>query len=298
MRIVLFIFAGRQENLEVQRPFLDRILADRPDAELHLWDLTRTAEDGEYVRAQDGAHDGRVRVMTHLHPGHPIRCRVPEGVQRRRSCGCVIHRPPYEKPYTWYAQRGEFDDAVFVKLDDDVLFLETDRFGDLLSPLVDHPNAVVSANVVNNVVCAKHDPDLRPLVAERFDVGSVDDPEADKAWWWLHADPEFARVSHEWFLGKRLEAPLAGWDRSRPGERISINCVAFTHPTMQRLAAMIGREQRLGDEGAVDRLLPRIARGFRVAHLTFGPQDKAMTLAELDDLRARYAAAAKEYLGR
>ncbi|HWB37447.1 MAG TPA: hypothetical protein VHA75_15630 [Rugosimonospora sp.] len=293
MRLVLFTFAGRTENLVIQRPFIDRLLDTYPDSTYEMWDLTRTPEDAEYVRAQDGTHDGRVRVLGHLHPGHPVRCTAVAG--RRRGCRCIVHRPPYEKPYAWYAADESYADTVFVKLDDDVLFLETDRFGDLLAPLAEHPNAVVSANVVNNAVCAKHDPNLRAVVQAALKPGDPDDPAADKAWWWLHANPEFARVSHEWYLGR--PEPVAGWTRSRPGERISINCIAFTHPTMKRLAAMMAREERLGDEGAVDRLLPRIALGFRVAHLTFGPQDKAMSLAELDDLRARYAAAGKEYLG-
>lgn len=294
MKIIFFVFAGRRANLEIQRPYLDRLLDQHADAELHLWDLTRTPEDGEYVRAQSST---RVRVLTHLHPGHPIACRASAG--SRRGCTCLIHRPPYEQPYAWYAERDEYADAVFVKLDDDVLFIETERFGDLLDAVAENPRAVVSANVINNVVCAKHDPLMRVLVEERLNPGNPHDPANDRAWWYLHTDPDFARLSHAWFLDNR-EALTAGGPnltRSRPGEKISINTIALTHATLKRLVGMIEREPKLGDEGAVDRMLPHIAQGFRVAHLTFGPQDKAMTLAELDELRARYALLAKEYLG-
>lgn len=301
VKLVLFVFAGREANLAIQRPFIDRILDQHPGAELHLWDLTRTPEDAEYVRAQ--ASD-RIKVLTHLHPGHPVKCRAGEmdprtGRPARRGCTCVIHRPPYEKPYAWYSRKREYADAVFVKLDDDVLFLETNRFDDLLAPLTEHPNAVVSANVGNNAVCAKHDPGLQPLVTRKFKPGKVSDPAADRRWWRLHISADFARLCHEQFLKEWRWLTVdrePAYTRSRPGERMSINCIAFTHPTMKRLATMV-REDRLGDEGAVDRLLPRIATSFRVAHLTFGPQDKAMTLAELNDLRARYAALGKEYLG-
>ena len=290
MRIVLFVLAGRRMNLEIQRPYLDRILRDHPKAEVHYWDLTRAPEDAEYVRAQAA---GRIKVLTHLHSGHPIECKALNG--RRRGCACMVHRPPYEQPYAWYAERDEYADTVFVKLDDDVVFLEVDRFADLLAPLAENPAVVVSANVVNNVVSAKHDPDLAPLVRERFGLGDADDPAADRDWWRLHIDADFARFCHEWLLTER-PATIEGYTRTRPGEAISINCIAFTHQIMRRLAAMLATGDRLGDEGAVDRLLPRIASSFRVAHLTFGPQEKAMTLAELDDLRARYAAAGKEYL--
>lgn len=297
MRIILVCFAGREANLEVQRPFIDRILETYPTAEMHYWDLTRTPEDAEYLRSLDGAHEGRVSVLGHLHPGHPIRCKH-SGINTRTRCGCIIHKPPYEKPYEFYAGDKSYSDAVFVKLDDDVLFMETDRFGDLLDALEKHPSAVVSANVVNNVVCAKHDPVVRELAMRSFL------PATNKDWWWLHTEPEFARLSHEWFLANwsdltqgRYNVASHALDRSLPGEFVSINMIAFTHPTMRRISAAIGREGRLGDEGAVDRLLPRIASTFRAAHLTFGPQDKAMKPAELDVLRARYAAVAKEYLG-
>lgn len=287
-KIVLFVFAGRKANLEIQRPYIDRILDEYPQAEYHLWDLTRTPEDGEYVRSLDGQHEGRVRVLTQLHDGHPIQCR------NTRRCRCIVHRPPYEKPFEYYANDRSYRDAMFVKLDDDVLFLETKRFGDLLVYLDFHPNAVFSANVVNNVVCAKHDKELREKLEHSYAV------ESDKEWWLLHTDADFARACHSWFLdnwrrltkANRKVAP----SRALPGEFVSINCIAFTHPTMKRISSAIGREGRLGDEGAVDRLLPRIATGFRVAHLTFGPQDKAMSPAELDDLRSQYAALSKEYL--
>ena len=294
MKIVLFVFAGRRVNLDIQRPYLDRLLDQHANAELHLWDLTRTPEDAEYVRAQSSP---RVRVLTHLHPGHPIECRaIGSG---RRGCECMVHRPPYEQPYAWYVERDEYADAVFVKLDDDVLFIETDRFNNLLDAVVENPRAVVSANVVNNVVCAKHEGDLSISIKHRFKVGDPNDPANDRAWWHLHTDPDFARFSHSWFLDNR-DALTTGRERrlvrSRPGEKISINTIAFNHATLKRMVGMIQREPKLGDEGAIDRMLPHIAQGFRVAHLTFGPQDKAMTLGELDDLRNGYAAVAKEYL--
>ena len=60
----------------------------------------------------------------------------------------MVHKPPFEAPYAWYAERDEYADTVFVKFDDDVVFIETDRFGDMLAAVEKHPNAVVSANVV------------------------------------------------------------------------------------------------------------------------------------------------------
>jgi hypothetical protein len=305
--LVLFIFAGRKANMEVQKPYLDRILTDHPEAELHLWDLTRTATDGAYVRSLHGQHDGRVHVMTEFHSGHPIKCLYPNGRPRRRGwppCTCMLHKPPYEEPYKFYAKNwvgpdGGEASTVFVKMDDDVLFLETDRFDDLIRPLVDHPNRVISANTINNAVAAKYQPHAL-LTANQFAVGDPANWANDKRWWALHIDPKFARWEHDQFLTDTIAATglyPTSYVRTRPGEAISINCVAFTHSTMRRLATWFNHDPRLGDEGAIDRMLPWICTSFHAAHLTFGPQDQAMTEDELQELRDRYMMMRKGYLG-
>lgn len=309
MRLILFQFAGRQANMEVQRPYLDAILRAHPTAELHLWDLTRNAADARYLQTLDGAHEGRVRVRGDLHPGHPIECMYPNGYpggtphrpRGWRPCVCLKHKPPYEKPWKSYAEDDSYADAVFVKIDDDVLFLETDNFPHLVGPLVKHPDRIISANVVNNAVCAKY---LRggemQDMREKFDLGSPSRPFYDRDWWELHTEAEFASFSHAQFLSSMPFTNMRrSWKpeyvRTRPGEAVSINCVAMTHPTLRRVAGMMG--VRLGDEGAVDRCLPWIALSFRAAHLAFGPQEKAMGPALLDQIRGEYTNLRKEYLG-
>lgn len=302
-KIVLFIFAGREANLEVQRPYLDRILNEYPQAELHLWDLTRTPEDASYLNTRDGGHRGRVKVIRGLHKGHPIPCRYPNGVQRRRGappCSCMVHKPPYEQPYRIYAQNVEYDEGtVFVKIDDDVLFLETDRFGGFLDVLAEDPSRVVSANVINNAVCAKYERALIQMFSPS--CGDPTLPENDQDWWALHTSRHFARSSHSWFLvnwefltNRRQDGEPF---RTRAGEAVSINCIAFTHATMQHLADSFAENPRLGDEGAVDALLPWIVPTFRAAHLSFGPQEKALGESELQSHRDFYAMIAKGYLG-
>jgi hypothetical protein len=50
-RVIIFCFAGRRANLEIQLLFIRRVLADHPDAEYHVWNLARTEED-DSVRAR------------------------------------------------------------------------------------------------------------------------------------------------------------------------------------------------------------------------------------------------------
>lgn len=299
-KITIFVFAGREENMRIQMPYLHDILARYTDAEVHLWDLTRKASDAAYIRS---VTTDRIKVMDILHPGHPIRCDYP-GYPRRprgwRPCECLIHKPPYEQPYRYYAEHGEPGD-IYVKIDDDVLFLETNEFWQLIDPLRQHPERVVSAAVVNNAVCAKYLPNAM-AVANHFVTGSPEFPGNDQRWWALHMSGAFAQYMHDWFLDEWTTqmGPLRvvpSYVRTRPGEAVSINCIAFTQDTMVRLVPMMtGEGARLGDEGAVDRLLPWIAQGFHAAHLTFGPQEIDMTPAAIDKIRRRYDDLRRVYL--
>src|SRR6478735_7307160 len=164
--------------MEVQRPFLDRLLEMYPNLEIHLWDLTRNADDAAYLRTRV---TDRVKVIDHLRSNY--RCRYPNRDRRRGEppCLCMTHKPPYEEPYKWYAEQSEYEGAVFVKVDDDVLFLETERFDDLLAPLVEHPRRVMSANVINNAVCAKYDHEIAEMYYPS--CGEPGDPANDRDWW-------------------------------------------------------------------------------------------------------------------
>lgn len=279
--IIFFEFAGRRANMEIQRPHIERLLHDNPGSEFHLWDLTREPEDQAYLK-EWALSDSRVRYMGQLHPGHPIRCIGPHRRGHRR-CTCMIHKPPYEMPYRWYAKRDYSDETVFVKFDDDVLWMDTARFPEVIEFLETHPRAVASANVVNNAVCAKYEPELHALVRKEFRIGGHG-PENDKAWWGMHMSPEFAELSHDWLLFATV-FPIIQPFRTRPGEKISINFIVMKFPTL-RLMARLMREGRLGDEGTVDSLLPWIVPNFRVAHLSFGPQETRM---DFSSIRNAYA---------
>lgn len=302
-RIVLFIFAGREENMRIQWPYLERLLDLYPTMEVHLWDLTRRASDAAYLKTL--ARE-RVRVADALHPGHPIRCLYPVSGERPRgypACKCIKHVPPYEKPYQWYARDPAAEPGtIYVKVDDDVLFLETERFGDLIAPVIEDETKITSAAVINNAVCAKYESGIR-VEYDGF-LGDPENPANDQAWWALHMSPEFAWRSHWWFLHNWKHILQAfGWRvdarvpiKTRKGEAISINCIAFSQHMMEVMGEKFKSNPRLGDEGVVDSFLPWIVPTFHAAHLAFGPQEKHLDPMALHAFREGYARLSKEYL--
>lgn len=297
-RLTIFCFAGREENLRVQLPLVRRLLALYPNARYDVWNLSRNESDNRYVRSLHSPA-GRIFVRNDLYSPNDwpaIGCRAK--LKRPRWCGCSECKPgEYEKVYATYAAEGqEATGDVLLKIDDDLVFMATERFGDVLAVLTEHPNAVVSGSVVNNVVCAKHDTGLRPLIEKQFR------PTSQKAWFDLHTNPDFARVSHNHFLQEwslLLASSALPPTRSLPGERLSINAIAFTYLTLERLHATIQnpRFRKLGDEGSiVHNFLPRIVPSFVACHLYFGRQRVAMSDEEVDAYRAAYAEVGREYL--
>lgn len=289
--LVFFTFAGREENMRIQRPHVEALLDMYPEAEFHLWDMTRRASDAEYLREWNDSH-GQIRLYTELHPGHPFKC---YGPRRRghRPCSCPVHKPPFEQPYRLYrdSQRDYTDDAVFVKFDDDVLWMDTPRFPEMLSFLETHPDQVASANVTNNAVCAKYEPGLNDYLRKSLTVGDPTDPEHDREWWALHRSPDFALLSHLWMQKLHLSGQFPE-DRephpTREGEAVSINFIAMKYPVLKKAASLMEDGGRLGDEGTIDSLLPWIVPNFRAAHLTFGPQEHTLTVDEIESLRTIY----------
>lgn len=303
-RIIFFTFSGRKANMEVQRPYIERLLARYPKSELHLWDLTRDPDDAFYLRQWAAEHE-QVALVGHLHPGHPIPCLGDWRGPGHRKCTCMKHKPPYSDPYRYYRDnphRGSRvpdynDDTVFVKFDDDVLWMDTDMFGAVLSFLETHPDQIASANVVNNVVCAKYEPSLRDRVMEKFNIPNTE-PRWDEAWWALHTSAEFAMISHGWlgdFIAEDQDFISGDPDfsyrepvRTREGEAVSINFVAMKYPMLCAAADKMEDSGRLGDEGTIDSFLPWIIPNFRVAHLSFGPQENDLDPEIVTQIRNQY----------
>lgn len=53
-RTVVFVFAGRRANMELQLPFIRRILDAHPDVEYHVWDCAIEESDHEWLKTITG----------------------------------------------------------------------------------------------------------------------------------------------------------------------------------------------------------------------------------------------------
>lgn len=274
-RVILFVFAGRKPNMELQLPFIRRILDTHPNAEYHVWYQPRNSIDKAYVNSIAGERITVRREFSDIPPG--------------------ANPDAFMTIFRHYSQ-SEYQDCLFVKLDDDIVFIQTERFGSFLKAIETHPDYVMSANIVNNGACTPLEPRLW-LQFKKMNLPLLN----------VHESNEFQAAAHQYFFRhsvKMLNQPI----KLVPTEDwLSINFMGYDWQMgcqiVSKLGTMhppfiAGREYRrpmvMRDEGRVN-MLPRIImRGFLAAHLTFAPQNA--TEEQLVRWRDSYRQLGERYL--
>ena len=284
-RTVLFAFWGRKANVEIQLPFIQRIVDENPDVEFHGWDLCRDSADHDYLTSLPTSD--RFQVRTEEYQGDGKAMRGQNGVWRR------------------YANGREYRDTLFVKLDDDDVFLETRAFGRFVDAIDTHRDHIISALTINNGASTPLIPALQDGY-EHCDIPVL--PDWKTITGPVHLSAEYAEMCHRWFIDNwrtLIDKPTL----LSPCENdwLSINCIGLDHQMLRRVAQWIGRPHprvvagrhfrrgTVGDEGAANMMPRLIDEGFVAAHLNFGPQVAGMS-GSVDELRKHYADIARQYL--
>lgn len=277
-RVVIFCFGGRRANMALQLPLIRRILDRHPEAEYHLWNLALTDEDDVYLRGVEGDRITVINDFCGFNPWLDTWLR-------------------FNNVYRHYADR-RYDGCLFVKIDDDVVFVETERFGALIEAVAANRDSVVSAKVINNGACT----------------------ETEDGWWQgflaldlplleVFTSRQYAEMCHAYALDHwpaMIAQPLV----LRPTRNwLSINPVGFDWHMLRRIVAdldgpapqlIAGRPfpapSTLGDEPAFNTRPRQILQGLLAAHLYYGPQAKTMPDDVVDGLRRRYAEVGRQYL--
>lgn len=278
-RVIIFCFAGRKENMELQLPLIERVLDTMPEAEYHVWNLSLTPQDNAYIRTLGKRHK-RIKVNNSFYGEDPWR--------------------HFDDVYKHYTQKT-YSASTFVKIDEDVIFFEADRMRLFLDEVAASPHAVVSAKVFNNGACTATEPRLwRAFRASPLLARSPLD---------VHKKPAYAQLCHEYFLDNWPSVINQPIQVMATQDWLSINLIGFDYHMMCKVAGLLktpsprriaGRifmpRDKLGDEGTFNTLPRLILHGFTAAHLYFGPQRKLLPEHQVNEWRKRYAECGKEYL--
>ncbi|MFI6172447.1 hypothetical protein ACIBCN_37105 [Nocardia sp. NPDC051052] len=192
--------------------------------------------------------------------------------------------------YRFYSVRAEYyADAVFLKCDDDVVYLQLEQLAEFIRFRRREPNYfLVSANVVNNGVCAYYQQQSGAIPRDLMELTLPPDGFGGTLW---ESGTLASRLHHHFLNDPRLfeempQAPIP-WRG-----RLSINFVSWLGADISYLSAVDDDELLLsvvipGYLGRPNCIFP----GFLASHLSFYPQ-----VAQLDHhaLLARYRILAKE----
>jgi hypothetical protein len=303
MKVIVFCLAGRRANMELQIPMMRRVVDEHPNVVYHIWNLARQDSDNIWLRKIIGKRTTVVNSFYGPKPSIKI-----------------------NDVYRHYA-RPNYENCLFVKMDDDVVFMETGRFGAFIDTIENSPEAMTSAKVINNGACTRQEPALFDIVRrtrvrvpiqhhtyrvqnrfvkpDKILTRATTLPLLD-----VHLSLDYARRVHAYalshfdeLLNQPLEViPTQDW--------LSINMIGFNHDMMKTLASEVGKPSprevagrlmgpaRIGDEGVVNMLPRNILSGFTAVHLSFGVQHQQAAEREWDSLRARYANRGRYYLLR
>lgn len=199
----------------------------------------------------------------------------------RRYVGNPGEQMPYFQAYQYYAKRlPDFADALFLKCDDDIVYMDLDGLAGFIDHRRKNPHYfVTSANVVNNGVCAYFQQVSGALPTS---LGHFERPPGGFGGT-LWTDPDKANNLHDFFLASpKKELPLPSkvvdWQ-----ERQSINFIAWLGRDLLHMALAKGDDEKMltVDLPAFLERPTAIYSDFTVSHLSFGPQEKGVDVNRL-----------------
>lgn len=174
------------------------------------------------------------------------------------------------------------DDAIYIKLDDDIVWLEPDFFEKMIAFRVDHPDYfLVSPLVINNALCTYILQETGKLKFRSYMRAQAN----HKVLWRKGC---FAVELHEWFLNTQLPngryRELYCGERPIAMNRFSINAVLWFGKTMKEFSGIVPGD----DEEFLSVIKPTrlgLANCFNgdtlTAHFAFYPQREVLDKANI-----------------
>jgi hypothetical protein len=186
----------------------------------------------------------------------------------------------YTRAYQYYgATADEYADDVIVKCDDDIVYFDLDRFAEFVKFRRNHPEFfLVSANVVNNGVCAYFQ-QADGIIPESEGAFELPPGGLCGALW---EKGKKAERLHRLFLDDPARFAAARREPIVWNQRISINCIALLGADLPLIPDVMHDDEHELCYGVRKRarrfncIYPR----FVVSHLSFWKQDAEMNVAQ------------------
>lgn len=220
MRNVIVTPAGRRRYLEILEPYVRRAIVAGEAARWDIWMNTQVPSDEAYIRQIAAENPDIYRVVEHI------------GGWDGNFAICQFFR-------------GCIDpDETYVRVDDDIVFMESGAIRDLAQFRRDNPEPfLVYGNIVNNSICTH--------LHQRAGLTSLEDGIAEYICMGANSwnNPKVALREHQGFLDRVERSRVAIqpyiFDRwiAYDYERISINTICWTGADFAKFGGEVGMDE-------------------------------------------------------
>lgn len=283
-KIIIFCFAGRKKYLEIQFEYIKKILDKYNNTYYHLWNFSRNDLDNNYLQElfhkNYQVYKNRIEIFNQYYEGENLNkvCHKKVGV----ICNCVKCRVgKWSEPYKYY-NNNNCNNTIFLKLDDDIIYISIDNFEKFINTVKENPSKIVSANVINNGICAYFNQDLKNILTKNNIINQNSDL---NKFWNLCTNKNFFNLSHEYFFNLYESNKLLNEDIFKIKNRFSINFIAFDNKIMNLIAKSLGNHIGMNDEYIISTNFEIIIySSFLAVHFHFSDQHSQLT----DDEENKY----------
>jgi hypothetical protein len=276
---ILIVFAGREYCMELQIPYIIKILEKYPTSEYHIWNFARNEFDNEYLNSLPNIHE-RIKIFNDHYEGPN---EVTKCIKKPNTlCNCSKCRVgKWIEPYKYYSNPS-FKEKIFIKLDDDIVYIDLNGFNDYLLSIYNNPNHVISANVINNGTCALYDPIINKYVSQY--IHTINE------WPSLCTNLEFLSISHDLFFSNQYTKE----DKLIPNKqkKLSINTIGFNYNMIYKMSNIFHKSPNASSDEKIFNSHSQmfIYQNFITSHLHFSDQNALMS----DELKSKYIKKYKE----
>jgi hypothetical protein len=134
-KVIFFCPAGREPVLSIQVKYIQKLLDLDIVHEYHIWNFAWTPSDSNYVDS-----------LSNLHPKIKIKQSPFVGGER----GNDVASKQFAYMFYDFYKYDEYKDYVFIKIDDDIVFIDTNSFEKFIDFRLNSTAFLCSANVINN----------------------------------------------------------------------------------------------------------------------------------------------------
>jgi len=142
--IICATFAGRKNRMSLQAKYMNTLLEQNLVDEWHIWDFARTSHDKKYIYSLE--NHPKIQVLN-------------------KSTHIFTLNEDYEKFYSFYRDNySSTSNTVLIKQDDDIVYMDLKEFENFVLFRINNKELfLVSANIINNGVCAGIQQKVIPL---------------------------------------------------------------------------------------------------------------------------------------